>query len=88
MTGMKAFISSLFQIAKYVYLNNKMFIASEPHLKFYVPTPISSSSIQETSDEGSVQFDSSSEESKIRYVIRVLPNKWYRDLAVTVEVSY
>ncbi|XP_069361269.1 protein NDNF isoform X1 [Maniola hyperantus] len=59
----------------------------EPHLKFYIPSPISSSSIQETSDEGSVQFDSSSEESKIRYVIRVLPNKWYRDLAVTVELT-
>ncbi|CAH2235074.1 jg14557 [Pararge aegeria aegeria] len=59
----------------------------EPHLKFFIPAPIASSSIQETSDEGSVQFDSSSEESKIRYVIRILPNKWYRDLAVTVELT-
>ncbi|XP_046969767.1 protein NDNF-like [Vanessa cardui] len=59
----------------------------ESHLKFYVPAPITSSSIQETSDEGSVQFDSSSEESKIRYVLRVIPNKRYRDEAVTLELT-
>ncbi|XP_023941152.2 uncharacterized protein LOC112048036 [Bicyclus anynana] len=59
----------------------------EPHRKFFIPAPVTSSSIQETSDEGSVQFDSSSEESKIRYVIRLLPNKWYRDQAVTVELT-
>ena len=61
----------------------------EPHLKFFVPAPITttSTSMQETSDEGSVQFDSSSEESKIRYVIRVLPNKRYNDGAVAIEVS-
>lgn len=50
-------------------------------------TSSSKSSIQETSDEGSVQFDSSSEEAKIRYVMRVFPNKWYRDEAVTIEVT-
>ncbi|XP_068617945.1 protein NDNF-like [Battus philenor] len=58
----------------------------EPHAKFFVPAPSLSSSAQETSDEGSVQFDSSSEESKIRYVIRVLVSKWNRDDAVNVEL--
>ncbi|CAH0725546.1 unnamed protein product, partial [Brenthis ino] len=67
----------------------KLYISKniEPHLKFFVPAPITSSSMQETSDEGSVQFDSSSEESKIRYVIRVLPNKRDADGAVTVELA-
>lgn len=50
-----------------------------------MPSPILSST-QETSDEGSVQFDSSSEESKIRYIVRVVPNKWAIDGAVTIEV--
>ncbi|CAK1555579.1 unnamed protein product [Leptosia nina] len=59
----------------------------EPHSKFFVPAPIPSSSIQETSDEGSVQFDSSSEETKVRYVVRVTPNRWYRDGSVTVELT-
>ncbi|XP_072944622.1 protein NDNF-like [Epargyreus clarus] len=59
----------------------------EPHAKFFVPAPIPTSSIQETSDEGSVQFDSSSEETRMRYVIRVIPNRWYRDGAVNVEVT-
>ncbi|CAH2093149.1 unnamed protein product [Euphydryas editha] len=59
----------------------------ESHSKFYVPPPATSSSIQETSDEGSAQFDSSSEEAKIRYVMRVFPNKWYRDEAVTIELT-
>lgn len=45
------------------------------------------SSFQETSDEGSVQFDSSSEETKLRYVIRVVPSKWNRDESVNVEVT-
>lgn len=66
--------------------NNSKYYLTESHSKFYVPPPVTSSSIQETSDEGSVQFDSSSEESKIRYVMRVFPNKWYRDEAVTIEV--
>lgn len=66
--------------------NLNMHLFPEPHLKFFVPAPMTSSSMQETSDEGSVQFDSSSEESKIRYVIRVLPNKRFGDSAVTVEV--
>ncbi|XP_045500724.1 protein NDNF-like [Colias croceus] len=59
----------------------------EPYSKFFIPAPIPSSSIQETSDEGSVQFDSSSEEAKVRYVIRVTPNRWYRDTAVNVELT-
>ncbi|CAK1587158.1 unnamed protein product [Parnassius mnemosyne] len=59
----------------------------EPHLKFFVPAPLLSSSMQETSDEGSVQFDSSSEETKMRYVIRVMPSKWNRDEAVNVELT-
>ncbi|XP_026321471.1 uncharacterized protein LOC113231385 [Hyposmocoma kahamanoa] len=46
----------------------------EYHFKFFVPAPIPTSSIQETSDESSVQFDSSSEETKMRYVIRVTPS--------------
>ncbi|XP_041982057.1 uncharacterized protein LOC121735333 [Aricia agestis] len=59
----------------------------EPHSKFFVPAPIPTTSMQETSDESSVQFDSSSEESKIRYVIRVIPNKYYIDGTVTVELT-
>ncbi|CAH2044093.1 unnamed protein product, partial [Iphiclides podalirius] len=58
----------------------------EPHSKFYVPAPLLASSVQETSDEGSVQFDSSSEETKIRYVIRALPSKWNRDESVHLEL--
>ncbi|KPI99829.1 hypothetical protein RR46_04803 [Papilio xuthus] len=58
----------------------------EPHSKFFVAAPMMTSSIQETSDEGSVQFDSSSEEFKLRYVIRVVPSKWNRDEIVNVEL--
>ncbi|KAI5638485.1 hypothetical protein NE865_08951 [Phthorimaea operculella] len=58
----------------------------EPHSKFFIPAPIPTSSIQETSDEGSVQFDSSSEEMKMRYVIRVTPCKVDRE-AVGVELT-
>ncbi|XP_022118005.2 protein NDNF-like [Pieris rapae] len=57
------------------------------HSKFFIPAPILGSSIQETSDEGSVQFDSSSEEAKIRYVVRVIPNRLYRDGSVTAELT-
>ncbi|KAJ2940449.1 hypothetical protein O0L34_g132 [Tuta absoluta] len=58
----------------------------EPHSKFFIPAPILTSSIQETSDEGSVQFDSSSEEMKMRYVIRVTPCKVDRE-AIGVEMT-
>ncbi|XP_047032284.1 uncharacterized protein LOC124639098 [Helicoverpa zea] len=58
----------------------------DPHSKFFVPAPISMSSIQETSDEGSVQFDSSSEEARMRFVIKVIPSKWDRDRAVGLEL--
>ncbi|KAJ8715219.1 hypothetical protein PYW08_005200 [Mythimna loreyi] len=59
----------------------------DPHSKFFVPAPISTSSIQETSDEGSVQFDSSSEEARMRYVIKVVPSRWDRDGAVGIELT-
>ncbi|KAL4701971.1 hypothetical protein ACJJTC_017817, partial [Scirpophaga incertulas] len=59
----------------------------ESHSKFFVPTPILRSSAQETSDEGSVQFDSSSEEARVRYVIKVSPSKWDVDRSITVEVA-
>ncbi|XP_061379368.1 protein NDNF-like [Danaus plexippus] len=71
-----------------VYVKGKrLYVAKniENHSKFFVPSPILSST-QETSDEGSVQFDSSSEESKIRYIVRVVPNKWAIDGAVTIEL--
>lgn len=47
------------------------------------------SSIQETSDESSIQYDSSSsEETFIRYVIKLTPNrKDIRDV-IGVEVKY
>ncbi|XP_063536950.1 protein NDNF-like [Cydia strobilella] len=45
-----------------------------------------STSIQETSDEGSVQFESSSEEANMRYVVRVLPSRWDQE-AVGVELT-
>ncbi|VVC95655.1 unnamed protein product [Leptidea sinapis] len=59
----------------------------DPHAKFFVAAPIPNSSTQEISDESSVQFDSSSEESKVRYVVRVVPIRWYRDSGVNVEVT-
>ncbi|KAL0871403.1 hypothetical protein ABMA27_005134 [Loxostege sticticalis] len=59
----------------------------DSHSKFFVPTPIPNSSIQETSDEDSVQFDSSSEEARMRYVIKVAPSKWDRDGSVNVEIA-
>ncbi|KAG6450627.1 uncharacterized protein LOC115443880 isoform X2 [Manduca sexta] len=59
----------------------------DPHAKFFVAAPMMTSSIQETSDEGSVQFDSSSEETRMRYVIKVVPSRWDRDGAVNVEVT-
>ncbi|XP_063829129.1 protein NDNF-like [Ostrinia nubilalis] len=59
----------------------------DSHSKFFVPTPIPNSSIQETSDEGSVQFDSSSEEARMRYVIKVAPSRWDRDGTVNVEIA-
>ncbi|KAJ0174497.1 hypothetical protein K1T71_009605 [Dendrolimus kikuchii] len=59
----------------------------DPHSKFFVTAPMTMSSTQETSDEGSVQFDSSSEEARLRYVIRITPSRWDRDSAVNVEVT-
>lgn len=59
----------------------------DPHTKFFVSAPIQTTSIQETSDEGSVQFDSSSEETKIRYVIKVMPSRRDRDYAIGVELT-
>ncbi|XP_059048686.1 protein NDNF-like isoform X2 [Achroia grisella] len=59
----------------------------EYHSKFFVPVPIPTSSIQETSDEGSVQFDSSSEEARMRYVIKVVPNRRDRDGSISVEIA-
>ncbi|XP_053611009.1 protein NDNF-like [Plodia interpunctella] len=59
----------------------------ESHSKFFVPGPIPTSSIQETSEESSVQFDSSSEEARMRYVIKVAPSRWDRDGSVSVEIS-
>ncbi|XP_075980311.1 neuron derived neurotrophic factor nord [Anticarsia gemmatalis] len=59
----------------------------DPHSKFFVPAPIAMSSIQETSDEGSVQFDSSSEEARMRYVIKVMPSRRDRDNAVAMEIT-
>ncbi|KAI8439659.1 hypothetical protein MSG28_013365 [Choristoneura fumiferana] len=63
----------------------KIYAASkiDRFLKFSVEA---SSSIQETSDEGSVQFDSSSEEAKMRYVIRVLPSLADQE-AVGIELT-
>lgn len=61
--------------------------SSDPHAKFFVPAPKLASSIQETSDEGSVQFDSSSEESRVRFVIKITPSRWDRSSAISVEVS-
>ncbi|XP_049876342.1 protein NDNF-like isoform X2 [Pectinophora gossypiella] len=58
----------------------------EPHSKFFVPAPMPSS-LQETSDEGSVQFDSSSEETKTRYVVRIVPCRSDRDGTVGVELT-
>ncbi|XP_047992241.1 protein NDNF-like [Leguminivora glycinivorella] len=53
------------------------------YLKFSVePT----NSIQETSDEGSVQFESSSEEAKVRYVVRIRPSRLEEE-AVGVELT-
>ncbi|GBP55656.1 hypothetical protein EVAR_97864_1 [Eumeta japonica] len=46
----------------------------EPYAKIFVPAPSVSSSIQETSDEDSVQVDSGSEESRVRYVIKLYPS--------------
>ncbi|KAM3965844.1 LOW QUALITY PROTEIN: protein NDNF, partial [Aphomia sociella] len=67
----------------------KLYLAKniESHSKFFVPVPISTSSMQETSDEGSVQFDSSSEEARMRYVIKVVPSRWDRDGSVNVEIA-
>lgn len=59
----------------------------DPHAKFFVSTPIPTSSVQETSDEGSIQFDSSSEEARVRYVIKVTPSRRDRDNAVAIEVN-
>ncbi|XP_063626229.1 protein NDNF-like [Cydia splendana] len=53
------------------------------YLKFSVD---GSTSIQDTSDEGSVQFDSSSEEAKMRYIVRVLPSRWDQE-AVGIELT-
>ncbi|XP_026732927.1 uncharacterized protein LOC113497539 isoform X2 [Trichoplusia ni] len=59
----------------------------DPHAKFFVPAPISTSSMQETSDEGSIQFDSSSEEARMRYVVKVVPSRWDRDGTVGIELA-
>ncbi|XP_037877129.2 protein NDNF [Bombyx mori] len=59
----------------------------EPNLKFFVPAPTLTSSMQETSDEGSIQFDSSSEETRMRYVIKLIPTRKERDGAITVELT-
>ncbi|CAB3234307.1 unnamed protein product [Arctia plantaginis] len=59
----------------------------DPHAKFFVSTPIPTSSVQETSDEGSIQFDSSSEEARVRYVIKVMPSRRDRDNSVAIELT-
>nr|XP_013189666.1 unnamed protein product [Amyelois transitella] len=59
----------------------------ESHSKFFVPGPIPTSSIQETSEESSIQFDSSSEEARMRYVIKVVPSRWDKDGSVNIEIS-
>ncbi|CAG9138609.1 unnamed protein product [Plutella xylostella] len=62
----------------------------EPYKKIFIPAPMSSSSIQETSDEG-VQFDSSSsEETRMRYVIKLTPSRrdsWNGDLGIQLIAS-
>ncbi|XP_031764830.2 protein NDNF-like [Galleria mellonella] len=67
----------------------RLYIAKniESHLKIFVPVPISTSSMQETSDEGSVQFDSSSEEARMRYVIKVTPSRRDRDGSISLEIA-
>ncbi|RVE47336.1 hypothetical protein evm_008017 [Chilo suppressalis] len=59
----------------------------ESHSKFFVPAPIPNSSIQDISKESSIQFDSSSEETRIRYVIKVTPSKRDKDRSINVEIA-